>query len=128
MVPSLKSSICCKTGSGARLAKTSPGTSKTGKRLALAKAAPDGAVKTVVDEATLVLEVAEFIDTSAEVERLSKTLDKLHKEIGGLSGRLGNEAFVAKAPPEVVAEQRIRLAELRGTRDKLSAAREQLSS
>jgi valyl-tRNA synthetase len=45
-----------------------------------------------------------------------------------LSGRLGNEAFVAKAPPEVVAEQRIRLAELRGTRDKLSAAREQLSS
>jgi valyl-tRNA synthetase len=97
-------------------------------KLALAKAAPDGAVKTVVDEATLVLEVAEFIDTSAEVERLSKTLDKLHKEIGGLSGRLGNEAFVAKAPPEVVAEQRIRLAELRGTRDKLSAAREQLSS
>ena len=97
-------------------------------RLALAKAAPDGAVKTVVDEATLVLEVAEFIDTSAEVERLSKTLDKLNKEIGGLSGRLGNEAFVAKAPPEVVAEQRIRLAELQGTRDKLSAAREQLSS
>ena len=85
-------------------------------------------MKTVVDEATLVLEVSEFIDISAEVERLTKTLDKLNKEIGGLSGRLGNDAFVAKAPPEVVAEQRIRLAELEGTRDKLSAAREQLSA
>ena len=36
---SSKSSICCKTGSGARLAKTSPGTNSTGRRFSCASAA-----------------------------------------------------------------------------------------
>ena len=39
MVPSPKSSICCKTGSGLRLAKTSPGSNKSGIRLTWATAA-----------------------------------------------------------------------------------------
>ena len=47
---------------------------------------------------------------------------------GTLQKRLGNDAFVAKAPAEVVAEQRERLSELEGTRDKLSVAREQLAA
>ena len=38
------------------------------------------------------------------------------------------EKETVKAPPEVVAEQRVRLAELQGTRDKLSVAREQLAA
>ena len=50
-----------------------------------------------------------------EVARLDKQLGKLGGEITGLEKRLGNEAFVAKAPAEVVAEQRERLAELQGT-------------
>lgn len=90
-------------------------------------AAPAGAVKTVVGEVTLVLDVAEFVDVSAEVERLDKQLEKLKREIGGLAGRLGNEAFVAKAPPEVVAEQRIKLDELKDKQSKLAAARAQLA-
>ena len=36
MVASLKSSICCSTGSGPRLANTSPGRSRTGRRLTCA--------------------------------------------------------------------------------------------
>ncbi|MEM1289686.1 MAG: class I tRNA ligase family protein, partial [Pseudomonadota bacterium] len=88
-------------------------------------AAP-GSVKTVIDEATLVLEIADLIDRDAEVERLEKQLGKLGGEITGLEKRLGNEAFVAKAPPEVVAEQRARLSSLGQTREKLSAARDQL--
>jgi valyl-tRNA synthetase len=92
----------------------------------LADAAPAGSVKTVVDEVTVVLEIADLIDAGEEIARLDKQLGKLTGEITGLEKRLGNEAFVAKAPPEVVAEQRDRLSELRGTRDKLALAREQL--
>ncbi|MEL7111911.1 MAG: valine--tRNA ligase, partial [Pseudomonadota bacterium] len=94
----------------------------------LAEAAPTGAVKTVLDEATVALEIADLIDASEEVARLDKQLGKLTGEITGLEKRLGNEAFVAKAPPEVVAEQRERLTDLQGTRDKLSVAREQLAA
>ena len=94
----------------------------------LAEAAPAGSVKTVVDEATVVLEIADLIAADEEVARLDKQLGKLGGEITGLEKRLGNEAFVAKAPAEVVAEQRERLADLQGTRDKLSLAREQLAA
>ncbi len=94
----------------------------------LAEAAAPGSVKTVVDEATVVLEIADLIDAGEEIARLDKQLGKLGGEITGLEKRLGNEAFVAKAPPEVVAEQRDRLAELQGTRDKLNTARDQLAA
>lgn len=93
----------------------------------LADAAPAGSVKTVVDEATVVLEIADLIDVSEEVARLDKQLGKIGGEITGLEKRLGNDAFVAKAPPEVVTEQRARLSDLQGERDKLSLAREQLA-
>ncbi|MEL7032016.1 MAG: valine--tRNA ligase [Pseudomonadota bacterium] len=94
----------------------------------LADAAPAGSVKAIVDEATVVLEIADLIDAGEEIARLDKQLGKLSGEITGLEKRLGNDAFVAKAPAEVVAEQRDRLAELQGTRDKLSVAREQLAA
>ncbi|NQY13311.1 MAG: valine--tRNA ligase [Henriciella sp.] len=94
----------------------------------IATEAPPGSVKTVVNEATVVLEIADLIDASEEIARLDKQLGKLGGEITGLEKRLGNEAFVAKAPAEVVAEQKTRLAELQGTRDKLSLAREQLAA
>ena len=74
------------------------------------------------------LEIADLIDAGAELARLDKQLGKLTGEITGLEKRLGNEAFVAKAPEEVVEEQRLRLAELKGTRDKLSDARDQLAN
>ncbi len=68
--------------------------------------APKGAVQVVVGEATYFLPLAGVIDIVAEKARLQKNLDKLSKEIGGISGRLNNEKFMAKAPENVVAENR----------------------
>ena len=72
---------------------------------------PDGAVRMVHDEATVALSIAEFIDLNAERARLSKEIDKLNKDIDGIDRKLANEQFLAKAPPEVVDEQRERRAE-----------------
>lgn len=93
----------------------------------VAEAAGAGSVKTVVEEATLALSVADLIDPDKEIARLDKQIGKLTGEKTGLEKRLGNEAFVAKAPAEVVAEQRERLAELLETLKKLETARAQLT-
>ena len=94
--------------------------------LEIGQDAPAGAVKCVVDEATIALEIADLIDPAAEIERLDKQLGKLTGELTGLEKRLANEAFVAKAPPEVVAEQRARMGDIGATVEKLQAARDQL--
>ncbi|RMF11841.1 MAG: valine--tRNA ligase, partial [Alphaproteobacteria bacterium] len=63
-------------------------------------APPAGSIQTVVDEATLVLPLADVIDIAQERARLEKNLDKVGKEIKSIEGRLNNEKFMAKAPPE----------------------------
>lgn len=68
--------------------------------------APKGAVQVVVGEATYFLPLSGVIDIAAEKARLQKNLDKLAREISGISGRLNNEKFMAKAPDNVVAENR----------------------
>ncbi len=56
------------------------------------------------------------VDFGEEVARLQKLVAKIDKDIEKLSAKLGNDSFVANAPPEVVAEQRRRLAESEATR------------
>ena len=71
---------------------------------------PRGCITVAVKGGSFALPLAEIIDVEAEKARLSKALDKLAKEIGGLAGRLNNPKFVASAPAEVVAETRANLA------------------
>ena len=51
------------------------------------------------------------IDVKAETERLTKEIKRLETEIAKANGKLNNEAFVAKAPPAVIEQERKRLAE-----------------
>ncbi|HMA49620.1 MAG TPA: class I tRNA ligase family protein, partial [Magnetospirillaceae bacterium] len=81
-----------------------------------------GAVQLVVDEATLFLPLADIIDLAAERARLEKEIGKLDAEIAKLDGKLNNEAFISKAKPEVVEEQRERRAEADAVRQKLADA------
>ena len=60
-----------------------------------------------MDEATIALPIGDVIDLDAEQARLAKEIDKVEKEISGIDKRLGNEKFTARAPAEVVQENRV---------------------
>ncbi len=86
------------------------------------------AAQVVVDEATFALPLAGVIDLAAERARLSKEIDKLAGEIGKIDAKLGNAGFVAKAPPEVVEEQRERRSEADQALAKLRQALERIKA
>jgi valyl-tRNA synthetase len=52
------------------------------------------------------------IDPDAERQRLQKQKEQLLKAKNGVEAKLGNENFVNKAKPEVVAQAMTRLGEL----------------
>jgi len=89
---------------------------------------PAGAVQGVIDEAIIVLPIADVVDLSQERVRLEKDLGKLDSEIMKLDKKLSNESFVSRAPAEVVEENRERLAEEKARRDKLAAALERIAA
>jgi valyl-tRNA synthetase len=62
--------------------------------------------------------VSEGLST-AERERLEKEAARLGEEIARAEERLGNETFVSKAPPQVVAGNRKKLAELYERRERI---------
>ena len=49
------------------------------------------------------------LDAGAVVERIEARREELRSEIARAEGKLGNKGFVAKAPPEVVEEERAKL-------------------
>ncbi|MBU1306184.1 MAG: valine--tRNA ligase [Alphaproteobacteria bacterium] len=69
---------------------------------------PGESAQFVVNEATWALPLAEFIDIPTEKVRLSKEVAKLDAEVAQIDKKLGNEQFVAKAPEEVIDEQKAR--------------------
>lgn len=92
----------------------------------VASAAPSRSVKTLVDGAGVCLQLGDFIDFEEESKRLDKEIGKLEKEVGALEKKLANENFIAKAPADVVEEQRDRLASSQVAVAKLKDALSQL--
>ncbi|MFZ5710172.1 MAG: valine--tRNA ligase [Pseudomonadota bacterium] len=84
--------------------------------------APKGSVAVPVEGGLFALPLAGVIDIAAEKSRLSKTLEKLDKDMGGLKGRLGNPRFVASAPEGVVEETRDQLASAEAEAGRIRAA------
>ncbi|WP_328910149.1 valine--tRNA ligase [Streptomyces sp. NBC_00234] len=79
--------------------------------------------------ATVALDLSGTIDVEAERKRLTKDLVAAQSEVAQANGKLGNEAFVAKAPDHVVDKIRGRLtkaesdiARIQGQLDSLPAA------
>ncbi len=91
--------------------------------ISFAKTPSKGSVQMVIGAMTAALPLAGIIDVAAEEARLAKEMAKTEAEIAKSEAKLGNEQFVSKAPEEVVEEMRERLAELKGTLEKLHAAK-----
>ena len=87
----------------------------------VAASAPEGAAAHAVlpGGTEVVVPLAGLIDVDKECARLRGEVAELEKQIESRAGRLANEKYVSKAPPQVVANDRAILAEMQAKRDQL---------
>ena len=84
---------------------------------------PSAAVEVRLSHATVVVELdtSSTVDVAAERRRLEKDLAAAQKELSGTEGKLGNDAFLAKAPADVVDKIRNRQQVAREEVDRITA-------
>jgi valyl-tRNA synthetase len=85
-----------------------------------------GAPMALVGEIKLLLKIE--VDLAAEQIRISKELVRIANEIDKCRQKLNNESFVARAPDEVVAQEKQRLAGFELNHEKLAAQLQRLKS
>jgi len=81
-----------------------------------------GSAQVVLDEATVIIPLAGLIDLETERTRLGRERAKSAQDAAKLEQKLANPDFVRRAPPEVVEENRERLAAARADVARLDAA------
>lgn len=82
---------------------------------------PKQAVAAIVPGVEVYLPLVGLIDLEKEISRLRKELETAEKDLTGARARLGNEAFLRKAPPEVVEKEKSRVGELEEKQEKMKA-------
>ncbi|MGQ9512945.1 valine--tRNA ligase [Thermodesulfitimonas sp.] len=75
-------------------------------------AKPEQAAHAVAAGVEIYVPLGRLIDFEKERARLAKELSAVARELARVEGKLGDPDFVAKAPPEVVAKERAKQAEL----------------
>ncbi|MCP4935623.1 MAG: valine--tRNA ligase [bacterium] len=83
---------------------------------------PDGAIQMILDDVTIAMSLEGIIDVEAEQARLNKDIDKQRGDIKKIEAKLGNENFTARAPAEVVEEQKRRKSDAEQAVEKLLIA------
>ena len=96
-------------------------------QIAAALEAPDHAAAIVAGDVTAYVPLAGLIDLEAERARLRKQLDETATQAARIESLLANANFVAKAPEDVVAHEREKLAALQTEREALRQRLEVLS-
>jgi len=95
-------------------------------KVTFAERFPDQSAQGVVEGIGFALPLAGILDFDAERARLDKEMKSVEQEKRKLESKLGNPGFIAKAPEDVVEENRRRLAEETETLARLALARERL--
>jgi valyl-tRNA synthetase len=70
--------------------------------------------------------VAGDVNLNKALDRITKQQSEQTKEIERLEGKLHNQEFTAKAPPEVIEDHQNRLASLRRDESMLTSSEQQL--
>jgi valyl-tRNA synthetase len=91
-----------------------------------ASAAPQGSVQLVVRGEVAALPLKGVIDLAAERARLEKEMQKADADITRVDAKLGNANFVARAPEEVVEEEKEKREEAVARKAKIAEALERL--
>ncbi len=91
-----------------------------------ADAAPQGSVQLVVRGEMVALPLKGVIDLSAERARLAKEMQRADADIARVDAKLGNANFVARAPEEVVEEEKEKRAEALARKEKIAEALDRL--
>ncbi|HEY8032516.1 MAG TPA: valine--tRNA ligase [Methylocella sp.] len=95
-------------------------------KLSFEPEAPEKSVQIIVRKTLAALPLHGIIDIEAEKMRLAKEIAKLTGEAGKIEAKLNNADFVARAPEDIVEENRERLLEAVSRVEKLEAARTRL--
>ncbi|MCK6577658.1 MAG: valine--tRNA ligase [Anaerolineae bacterium] len=74
--------------------------------------APSNTASVVAGDVIVYLPLTDFIDISAECERLTRELQKIDEQAGKAQATLSNDQFVSRARPDVVERERARLESL----------------
>jgi valyl-tRNA synthetase len=88
---------------------------------------PAGSAQFVMGEAVAALPLGDVIDFAKERARLQKELKKAEDEIARFDSKLSNEAFVSRAPEDVIEEQKEKRAEAAALASRLTDALKRLS-
>ncbi|MFT9849847.1 valine--tRNA ligase [Aneurinibacillus sp. REN35] len=89
-------------------------------------AAPEKAMSAIVSGAELYLPLAGLIDIEQEIARLTKELKSLDAEVERVQKKLANQGFVAKAPAQVIEQERAKEADYLDKQAKVKARIEEL--
>ena len=89
---------------------------------------PKGALQLVVRGEIVALPLAGVIDIAAERARLAKEMAKADADIARVDAKLGNPNFVARAPEEVVEEEKEKREEALARKAKIAEALERLKA
>jgi len=85
-----------------------------------------GSIQLVVGGEIVALQLQGLIDLAAESARLGKEMAKADADIARVDAKLGNANFVARAPEEVVEEEKEKREEARARKAKIAEALERL--
>ena len=89
---------------------------------------PPASATAVVNDLELHIPMADLIDKDAELQRLSKELQKIEKQLQASQAKLANENYTAKAPADVVAQERQRVADMESLLKKLKEQQQRIQA
>jgi valyl-tRNA synthetase len=89
---------------------------------------PKGSAQFVLGEAAAALPLGEVIDLDKERARLAKEIRRAEDEIARFDAKLSNAAFVAKAPADIIDEQKEKREEAAAMASRLKEAVSRLTT